>query len=158
MRPQAQITLLSHSLHELLRPSVVLACLLPPQVCSDLVRRDELLILIDNRATKGTFLDNHGRERESGPDLNKINVCVLGGSTALGRGLLCLSILSYLSLGLGLVNLVISDPDLAVRNGECHNMVDKGLAFPGTLRNSKGLQEHLLDDLEVGLLVECGIE
>lgn len=63
--PEAQVTLPRQPTHGLLRPRVVLHSHLPPQVRADLVRRDPLLVLVDNRSSERTLLDQNRRQNEA---------------------------------------------------------------------------------------------
>lgn len=125
-RPQAQVALLGQPLDVLLGAGVVFAGRLLAHVGSDLVGRDELLVLVQDRAAEAALLDDDGGQDEPGPDLDEANVRLLAAALA---GLAAADLLvALLALGrLDLVDLVVAHPDLAVGKGETHDAVDEGL-------------------------------
>ena len=133
---------------------------------TNLVRADVLLVLIDDGTAKATLQDNNGREDEAGPDLDErhLRLAVL----ALGGGLGIFTILRLLLSGLGLADLVDSDPDLAIHSEDTNDTVNKRLhTLDTTLRNAEDTAQHLSDQPPVflaglaherALLVERAIE
>jgi hypothetical protein len=142
---------------------VVATGLCPAQVGTDLVGADELLVLVDDGAAEGAFLDHNGCHDESRADFHERDVglaladcdCgqrfgVCGGVLASGLDVLC---------GFLLGDLVAADPDFAVAGeSEAHDVVGERLDFAAARRHAEGVGEELLDYAGVGLLVEAGVE
>ncbi len=164
MRRESQIRMFSLHMSLRLRAPIKPTGLRPAQVRANLVRRNKLLILIDNRAAKTRFLDNDRREYESGADFHKTDVklasirlgdlgcwfVVLGVGVS-GRG-------SFLFPWFAFVDLEDADPDFTVGDGEAHDVVDEGLDFSACLGHAEDLSEELFDHAEVGLLFKGCVE
>jgi len=161
MTRQPQIRTLNTRIPRRLRPPIKPARLGLAQVRTDLVRRHELLVLVDDGAAETRLLDHNGREYESRPDFYEADV-ELGGMLALllGRSVDVhfVAVDGLLLAWLGLVDLVDADPDFAVCDCEAHDVVDEGLDFAACFGHAEDLREELFDDAQMGLLVECSVE
>lgn len=69
-----------------------------------------------------------------------------------------LTIDRLLLAGLRFADLIASDPDLAIGEGETEHMVYKGLDLARTLGDSEHLGEELLDESQMGLFFESSVE
>ena len=58
----------------------------------------------------------------------------------------------------GLADLVITDPDAAVGDGEAHDVVDEGFGAARALGHAEHVKEHLLDEPQVRLSLEGRVE
>lgn len=155
---QAKLGLSRHPAHHLLGSRVVSRGLGPAQVRSNLVGRDELLVFVNNWTAKRSLLDDNGREDKPGANLDEVNLEV-AQRLALGLATLLRRLVVLVEHGaFGFANLIVANPDLAVGDGESHDVIDERLGLSGALGNAKRMREHLLDNLEVGLCVERGIE
>lgn len=137
----------------------------PPQLQlgPHLIRADEFSVLVDDRPTKGALEYDDRRQHEARPDLDQAQLRLFALAlarcrTRLGSFSVFRILLVVFMCVLALVDLIASDPDLAVGQSEGHDMVDEGLAFPGALGNSEGVREEFFDQLQMRLCVEVGVE
>ena len=127
------------------------------QVRTDLVGRHKLLVLVDDGTSETRLLDDDRCEHETRADLDQADIELGALSLLLGHQLVDIHIVAidWLLLAcLGLIDLVNANPDLAVRDRESHHVVYKWLGLARVLGNAEDLGEKLLDDAEMGLLVE----
>lgn len=162
---ETQVSLLRPPVGLLFAPSAKFAGTNHSNFPSDLIGRHELLVLIDDWTTETALLNDNGGEDEAWTDFNEGEVCVGGpallarrriGNLLYTRGTLFWN--GILLASFCLVDLVTSNPDLSASNGEGHDMVDKRLGLARTLWDTKSLGEQLLDEFEVGLGFERGVE
>ncbi len=158
---QTKVCFSRQSANCLLSSGIVAAGFGPAQIGADLVGRNKLLVLIDNRSTKGTLLYDDRGEDESRPNLDEVDLEV----AASWGGLLILLLLAVLTVALGikegtlgLADLVVSNPDFAINNTESHYMVNERLGFSSPLGNAECVEEQFFDNPEMRLRVEGGIE
>lgn len=159
IRPQAQLIMSREPLNALLGPLVIPARLLLAHLRADLVRAHKLLILVDHRSAERALEDHNRREHEARADLDEAELRLHAPDLLrlLGRRLVGVVASTELRRD-RLVDLVVPDPDLAVGEREAHDVVDEGLGLARALGHAEDVQEHLLEEAEVRLLVELGVE
>lgn len=104
---------------------------------SDHIRGDVLVVLEEGLSSEGSAEDTDWIESEAWSDLNKLDL---------------------LALGVILNDLVVSEPDAIVANGEGEDVIDEGLALWMVVGGSESLNEDLLEELPFSGGLELTIE
>lgn len=120
--------------------------LLQPDLATDLVGADILLVLVDDGSTEAALEDDDRRQDEAGADLHERDVRQI---IPLDDWLLLviLALSGFLAALLRLADLVDPDPDLAIHAEDADDAVDERLhPLDAFLRHAEDLAQHLPDE------------